>query len=292
MTELLKYYQQCYQQACLLELKALKPGNVGYHSDGHGMKVEQFEISATESAKGLFQPCSCVGERIYNAVAKTHAAVGDNTNLGIILLSAPIIEVLVRDVDHTQFAQSLNNVLQNLSIEDAKFAYRAIQLAMPGGMGEVAEQDVASEPSVTLYEAMQISSENDRIAYQYSHQYEDIFVHNLPIYRQYLQKWGSSQWAATALFLSQWVRVPDSLIIRKNGVLKAREISDMIAPLANRVLASEDPTDHVSDLLSLDNDLKLAGINPGTTADITVATLFVGMLESNSRSENKGRTKV
>ena len=56
----------------------------------------------------------------------------------------------------------------------------------------------------------------------------------------------------------------------------------MIAPLANRVLASMDPTDHVSDLLSLDNELKQAGINPGTTADITVATVFVAMLESDT----------
>jgi len=43
------------------------------------------------------------------------------------------------------------------------------------------------------------------------------------------------------------------------------------------VLASEDPTDYVSDLLSLDSELKQSGINPGTTADITVATLFVAM---------------
>ena len=122
-----------------------------------------------------------------------------------------------------------------------------------------------------------MSALNDRIAYQYAHQYEDIFVHNLPIYQSYLEKWGSSQWATTALFLSQWLRVPDTLIIRKKGLLKAREISDMIAPLASRVLASEDPTDYVSDLLSLDSELKQSGINPGTTADITVATLFVAM---------------
>ncbi len=273
-------YQELYQQACLLELKAIKPGNVGYHADGHGMKVEQFEISAAESALGLFEANLSVGERIYNAVNKTHHAVGDNTNLGIVLLCAPIAAALEFGNDPKQLRSRLEKILEQLTLADAEFAYRAIRLMMPGGMGEVEEQDITSQPTVTLLEAMQIAADKDRIAYQYACKYDDIFAHNLPIYWRYLEKWHSAQWAATAVYLSQWLRVPDSLIIRKKGLLKAREISDMIAPLAGSVLASEDPTDYVSELLSLDNDLKRAGINPGTTADITVVTLFVAMLES------------
>ena len=287
MSDLKHVYQQSYQQACLLELKAIKPGNVGYHSDGHGMRVEQFEISAIESSNGLFKPCSCIGERILNAVQATHEAVGDNTNLGIILLSAPIVDVLQKGVTYAQLRQDLSHVLRALSVQDAQYAYRAIQLALPGGMGKVENQDVANKPSVTLFEAMQMAADKDRVAYQYTHQYEDIFEHNLPIYWRYVEKWGSPQWATTAVFLSQWVRQPDSLIIRKKGLLKAREISDMIAPLADQVLASEDPADYVSDLLSLDNELKQAGINPGTTADITVATLFVAMLESDLKGKSR-----
>lgn len=275
-------YQQYYQQACQLELHAIKPGNVGYHADGHGMRVEQFEISAKVSSEALFGSSSCVGERIYKAVKATQDAIGDNTNLGIILLIAPIVEALNDTTEHTDLRLKLAKVLSKLSIIDAKYAYQAIQLAMPGGMGKVDNQDVAKEPSVTLLEAMQMSAQHDRIAFQYANQYEDIFEHNLPIYRQYLAQWRSQQWAATAVFFSQWLRVPDTLIIRKKGLLKAQEISDMIAPLANRVLASRDPTDHVSDLLSLDNELKQAEINPGTTADITVATVFVAMLESDT----------
>lgn len=263
-----------------MELKAIKPGNVGYHADGHGMRVNQFEISAEVSSKALFQPCSCVGERIYNAIKATHDAVGDNTNLGIILLLAPLVETLLTTSDGQLVLSDIENILSQLSIEDAKFTYQAIQLAMPGGMGRVKAQDIANEPSVTLFEAMQMSEHKDRVAFQYTHQYEDIFEHNLPTFWRYMDRWGSPQWAATAIFLSQWLRIPDSLIIRKKGLLKAREISDMIAPLANRVLASRDPTEHVSDLLSLDNQLKRAGINPGTTADLTVATLFVAAIES------------
>ena len=275
-------FQQYYQQACLLELRALKPGNVGYHSDGHGMTVNHFESSANASAVPLFTPSLDVGGRILAAVQATQAAVADNTNLGIILLVAPIAETLLAYGYNDHFRGNLAKVLANLSIEDAKHCYKAIQLAMPGGMGEVDQQDISSDPNVSLLEAMRLAAEHDRIAYLYTHDYEDIFEHNLPIYREYKDKWGSSEWAATAVFLSQWLRVADSLIIRKKGILKAREISDMIAPLANQVLASSDPAEYKSGLLSLDGDLKNVGINPGTTADITVATLFVAILESAS----------
>lgn len=275
-------FQQCYQQACLLELRALKPGNVSYYSDGHGMTVEHFELSANASASSLFMSSMGVGRRILDAVQATHAAVADNTNLGIILLVAPMAETLLVHGYDDHFRENLAKVLANLSIEDAKHCYKAIQLAMPGGMGEVDEQDISSDPSVSLLEAMRLSAEHDRIGYLYTHDYEDIFEHNLPIYRECEDKWGSSEWAATAVFLSQWLRVADSLIIRKKGILKAREISDMIAPLANQVLAASDPAEYKSGLLSLDSDLKNVGINPGTTADITVATLFVAMLESAS----------
>ncbi len=272
-------YIQCYKQACLLELRAIKPGNVGYHSSGHGMSVEQFELSAQVSAEPLFSDSEGVGERVLKAVNATHDAVADNTNLGIILLTAPIAEVLVNTGYSNKLRDYLKEVLSSLSVNDAKHCYKAIQRAMPGGMGKVDEQDISNEPTVSLFKAMQMSADKDRISYQYANGFSDIFEHNLPIYKEYLGKWGSPEWATTAVFLSQWLREPDSLIIRKNSLLKAREISDMIAPLANQVLASRDPTDHISGLLSLDGELKNAGINPGTTADITVVTLFVAMLE-------------
>ncbi|MFK8028560.1 MAG: triphosphoribosyl-dephospho-CoA synthase [Gammaproteobacteria bacterium] len=279
MTSAIESYRHCYREACLLELRALKPGNVGYHSDGHGMSVSQFELSAEASSKPLFSPCEGVGERILKAVNATHDAVADNTNLGIILLIAPIAQTLLNCGNNAQLKDNLAKVLLELSVEDAKYCYQAIQRAMPGGMGDVEDQDISEVPSVSLLEAMQLSSEKDRIGYQYANTFSDIFEHNLSIYREFLEKWGSQPWAVTAVFLSQWLRVPDSLIIRKKGLLKAREISDMIAPLANQVLASQDPTDHISGLLSLDSELKSVGINPGTTADITVATIFVAMLE-------------
>ena len=282
MENLAQRIGQCYAEACWLELQALKPGNVGHHADGHGMHVDQFMLSASASATALVEPCRGVGERIYKAVHATRQQVDDNTNLGIVLLAAPIVEAALRRENNQSLRFSLQQVLNNLTVQDARDCYAAIRLANPGGMGDVDEQDLTSEPDVTLQQAMQLAQGRDHIAFQYTHGYEDIFEYNLAIYRDFLNKWESAEWATTAVFLSQLGRVPDSLICRKYSVLKAREISDMIAPLATQVLASQDPMEFESRLLSLDGHLKSIGINPGTTADLTVATLFVVMLESAS----------
>ena len=274
--------RRSYLQACRLELNALKPGNVSVHSGGHGMSVDQFISSAEVSAEVITEPGIGVGERILNGVRATRQAVGDNTNLGILLLTCPLVEAALQVTEDLSLHDRLKSVLNRLSVEDARQCYRAIRIANPGGMGEVDQQDIADEPDITLLQAMRLSADRDRIAYQYIHNYIDIFEANLAIYSDYLKRWESPEWATTAVYLSQLVRVPDSLIGRKFGVLKAQEISDMIAPLAVQVLASQDPVLFENRLLSIDGHLKNIGINPGTTADLTVATLFVAALESAS----------
>ena len=282
MENLAQRVSQCYAEACWLELHALKPGNVGHHAEGHGMTVDQFVDSAQVSAIALTEPSASVGERIYKAVQATRKQVGDNTNLGIVLLAAPIIEAVLLQDSVNNLRSNLKVVLEQLTVNDARDCYTAIRLANPGGRGAVGDQDINNEPDITLLEAMRLAETRDRIAFQYTHDYSDIFEYNLIIYKDFLNKWRSSTWAATAVFLSQWMRAPDSLISRKHGVLKAQEISDMIAPLAVQVLASQDPMEFETRLLSIDGHLKNIGINPGTTADLTVATLFVAMLESAS----------
>ncbi len=264
----------------MLELRAIKPGNVGYHADGHGMKVQQFESSSAVSAAPLFDPDAVgVGERILQAVIATHQAVGDNTNLGIILLVAPLAQALINLPADQTLQIRLKTLLPALTIEDAVKCYQAINIAKPGGMGEVDDQDIGQTPQVTLFEAMRLAAERDIIAQEYTRNYQNLFKYNIDIYREFKSRWGSSEWAATAVYLSQLLKQPDSLIIRKNGLLKAREISDMIAPLANQVLAATDPSQFENELLSLDGQLKTSGINPGTTADMTVAAIFVAQLE-------------
>src|SRR5258708_20574752 len=83
--------RRAYLQACTMELQALKPGNVHVHAAGHGMTTADFERSAAVSVEPLTATATTVGRRIRDAVAATRAAVGSNTNLGIVLLAAPLI---------------------------------------------------------------------------------------------------------------------------------------------------------------------------------------------------------
>ena len=84
--------QQAYLEACEAELQAFKPGNVSIHSEGHGMTVADFRLSAKASAPHLCDPALSLGEKIFQAIASTREAVGCNTNLGIVLLAAPMME--------------------------------------------------------------------------------------------------------------------------------------------------------------------------------------------------------
>ena len=80
----------CFLQACWLDVAVRKPGNVSLASAGHRMQADMFLASAQAAVGPLFASGARVGERIEGAMAATWAAVGCNTNLGILLLAAPV----------------------------------------------------------------------------------------------------------------------------------------------------------------------------------------------------------
>jgi triphosphoribosyl-dephospho-CoA synthase len=79
-----------YIEACLAELDAPKPGNVHRFAPGHRMEVADFVRSAEASAAPIASRGARVGTRVRAAVEATLKGVGQNTNLGIILLCAPL----------------------------------------------------------------------------------------------------------------------------------------------------------------------------------------------------------
>ena len=92
-----------FLDACLGELDALKPGNVHRLAAGHNMTVEDFVASAEAAALSIGEKRLAVGERIRRAVEATRATVGQNTNLGIVLLAAPLANAaLLRGGDDLQ----------------------------------------------------------------------------------------------------------------------------------------------------------------------------------------------
>jgi triphosphoribosyl-dephospho-CoA synthase len=261
-----------YRNACLAELRALKPGNVHDFAEGHGGSVEDFEASARVSAPALTRRGASVGERVLGAVEATHVHVGWNTNLGIVLLCAPLAAAAERA---GSLRANLAEVLGMLSLADAANTFAAIRLASPGGLGQADRHDVAAPPMVDLRMAMAAAAGRDRIARAYVTEFAEVFEIGLAALRRARLRGLSDQWCATAVHMTFLSYAPDTHIERKFG----RESAERVRVRASEILrgVSLGP-DALAPLLAFDADLKKGDLNPGTTADFTVATLFAAAL--------------
>jgi triphosphoribosyl-dephospho-CoA synthase len=268
--------------ACEDELAALKPGNVHQFADGHGMTVADFQASARAAAPGLSRRNARIGRRILDATTATQAACGCNTNLGIILLCAPLAAAAdllasrAEAVTPDALAAATRELLADLDIDDAALAYRAIALANPGGLGRLEHEDVHEQPHVTLLEAMTLAAGRDRIATEYAQGYREIFDFALPLLRHRLVHDVLTQ-ATSLLFLALLARTVDSHLLRKFGDTTAQTVTRVAAEFLQR-FEREDHSELRNELLLWDQALKERGWNPGTCADLTVATLFAHRL--------------
>jgi triphosphoribosyl-dephospho-CoA synthase len=269
---------RAFLDACLAELDALKPGNVHRFGDGHGMTVADFAASAEAAAPLIGRKGVGVGERIRLAAAASRRAVGQNTNLGIILLAAPLAAAAL-DRHGGDLASRVRLILQDLTVADASEAYRAIRAIKPGGLGEAPRHDVASEPGVTLLEAMGAAEERDRIAWNYAHGFADIFQLGRKWLAQGRERWGEGPWAVTRVYLGFLAHLPDTLIERKFGARSASFVREEAAAIEAGFKESQAPETMIAPLMAFDRALKERGLNPGTSADLTVATLFAAALE-------------
>jgi triphosphoribosyl-dephospho-CoA synthase len=272
-----------YRDACLAELAALKPGNVHVFAGGHDMTTADFEVSAQTSAPAMGASGLSVGVRVFEAIRRTREAVGCNTNLGIVLLCAPLAQAALSSTGGT-LRERLKAVLQRLDVADAERAFAAIRLAEPAGLGRAPEHDVRAPPTVSLAVAMAAAADRDRIASQYASGFADVFELGLPRLRSGLDRWRSERWATTSAYLAFLAALPDSHIARKYGMERAQAVSAMAQPYAQRLDEADDPEGLAADLLAFDRGLKAAGINPGTSADLTVACLFVHRIENVERA--------
>ncbi len=267
-----------YRRACRLDVETRKPGNVSVHAGGHAMQAKDFLISAAASAAPLTEMQLGLGQRIHAAVAATRNRVGCNTNLGILLIAAPLLESFMRLGPGEDLRERLGRVLLATSIEDAVWCFKAICLAAPGGLGAVARHDVNKPAVVNLLEAMHAASESDRIAWQYVSRYADIFDVALPLLED--SPYTVLQDLIPTVYLLLLARIPDTHIRRKFGDAKAVEISQRAASLQTQLQACATPQAKIALLDEMDRELKHAGINPGTSADLTVGALLAQQLVS------------
>jgi triphosphoribosyl-dephospho-CoA synthase len=284
-----KQIARLVQEACIREACAPKPGNVNRKHDFSDTSLEDFLVSAVAIGHAFENAARVsVGQIIRQATKDCRRHVRSNTNLGIILLLAPLVKASLAAVENSEAGgranagkvrEFLHAVLQSLTVGDTRLVYAAIRAANPGGLSRVPEQDVHEEPSVTLLEAMQLAGNRDSVASEYVTEFEITYSIGLPALGEALSEGINFSDAVVQAFLTILSRVPDTLIARKNGAETAGQVSRR----AEEVLAQGGiySSRGRENILELDRALRDPShkLNPGTTADLTAAAVFLALLE-------------
>ena len=265
------------QLACLLEVSAPKPGNVSPGRHFADLRYEDFLASAL----AIGEPMAGAGERgvgttIRLAVEATEKLTRSNSNLGIVLLFAPLARAA--SLAGTSLHDVLKQVLDATTVEDAREAYVAIRLAQPGGLARAESQDVSSEPTMTLVEVMRLAAHRDTIASEYATGFDVTFGLGVPVLER--ARHDGLPWddAVVETFLTLLAAVPDTHIARRSG---SRLAADVTAQAGQVLAAGGVRTDAgrraIDDFDRGLRDARNSG-NPGTTADLTAAAIFVVLL--------------
>lgn len=263
----------------MTELNALKPGNVSRYAAGHGMEAQDFIKSAELTSPILCDPTLSVGERILQSVRITFSAVACNTNLGMLMLFAPLVRAA--EIGRSSLRVHLGTVLRELDAQDTAYVFEAIRTAAPGGLGDSRKYDVNTplRSETTLQRAMSEAGHRDLIARQYMTDFADIFSYGLPKLQSFTTRWGSVEWAATGCYMGFMTELPDSHIARKFGVALAEKIKISALPIAKALQKKDNPADATNMLLAFDKELKEQGINPGSNADLVATSLLAYYLQ-------------
>jgi triphosphoribosyl-dephospho-CoA synthase len=269
---------EAFIASCRDEIEAPKPGNVHAFAGGHDMEGEHFLKSARAAAAPLAAPGARVGTRVRQAVEATRNAVSMNTNLGIILLCAPLARAAEGLGAPTALQAGLAETLDTLEASDSADVFAAIVRASPGGLGRAERYDVHGEAPPSLLEAMREASGRDMVARQYVTGFADVFQTGISALTraQSLGRGGYS--VALGVYLAFLAGFPDSHILRKHGREAAQGVMAEAQNLASRFATEGGDRLFMFELLALDRRLKGDRINPGTSADLTVATLFAARL--------------
>jgi triphosphoribosyl-dephospho-CoA synthase len=276
------------QLACLLEASAPKPGNVSPGRHFADLRYEDFLASAA----AIGTPFGGVADRplgltIRLAVESTSRWTGTNTNLGIVLLLAPLARAAAIDDPGNRGLQTLTKrVLEATTLDDAREAYAAIRLAAPGGLGRAPSQDVATEPTQSLLEVMCLAADRDQVAREYATGFATTFERGAPTLAAARRDGLSWDDAIVETFLTLLAAHHDTHIVRRSGPETAARVSGLAqAALRARGGRSARGRDAID---AMDSALRDAthSANPGATADLTAAAIFVVLLQGGWRSEN------
>lgn len=299
-----KHIAQCLQLAILLEVSTNKPGNVNFTVGFEGTRAEHFLSSAVAAAPSFEEAANCgikiankklpiskagIGEIIKACVTDISAwQKGGNTLLGTVMLFAPIAVAAGMTKTKNDFVfdmstlrANMKSVIESTTAQDAVALYEAVHIANPSGLNTSNELDVNNPKSkqqllkdnISLLKVFQIGAPYDDVCSEWVNNYPITFTEAYPHLMEQLKTKGDLNQAIVHTFLKILSEHPDTFIARKAGTHKAQEIShDAKEALKLGGLTTSAGKKRISDL-----DLTLRGsgnrLNPGTTADLTAATL-------------------
>ena len=264
---------QQVQLACVLEVSAAKPGNITPAHDFPDTTYADMVRSALALGPvfaGSRARERGVGDLIADGVRATACVADVNTNLGIVLLFAPLVRAAATRRAAEPLRGAIERTLAQLDVHDAAAAFAAIALADPGGLGDAPEHDVRRPARVSLREAMTVAAHRDSIASEYATGYAIVFDTGLPLLLRALRDGIGTLDAIVSVHLGVLASHPDSLIARKAGQTAALAVS----------AAAREVRDGRRSLADFDASLRMPGHrhNPGTSADLVAATLLAALL--------------
>ena len=275
--------RRAYRQACALDVNVLKPGNVSVMASGHGMSATDFLASAEVTAPVLTRADLNLGDAIRECARVTQLRAHCNTNLGIILLCVPLAHAALACDTIDGLSMNIKRLVASASVSDTQGVFDAIAILSPAGLGGSVQYDARQQADTKLLPVMQFAAQRDHIAWQYANGFTDVLGFGNRSFLQTVQGGAGSRQellerATVEIFLNFLCDVPDSHIVRKHGAYMADVVRDE-ARIKKEVYDSLDTNaDRLTFLRQYDQELKIRSINPGTSADLTVATLFVSLL--------------
>ena len=255
----------CGAVASILEAAAAKPGNVHPHAPFPDLTFSDLVAAGLAIAPALEAAAEKpLGRTILDAVTAARSATRSNANLGIVLL--------VADDQGPATPSAVEQVFGLLAAADAAAIWTAIQAARPGGLGTSSRWDLAGPPPPDIRAAMQVSAGHDTIARLWARGYDELFTGPVADLAAAIAAGVPLETAIIRSHLRQLARRADSLIVRRHGEATAAEVSARAADLIAREEDARWPVAVAEFDASLRQPRRL---NPGTTADLVAAALYI-----------------
>jgi triphosphoribosyl-dephospho-CoA synthase len=268
----------CAELAMLLEVSATpKPGNVDRTHDFEDVTYDHFLASAVGVFPVFKKAASAthhIGALIRDAVqASTTWQCAGNCHFGAILLLIPLCAAARKSSTISTLKANLVNVVTHTTSEDAIRFYESFQLVhvrVEEGhcldVNDPASLETIQQQDLTLWDVMKLSSPNDTIAKEWTEGFPRTF-HGADLLMRYVASGMSINDAIPHLFLQLLSEFPDTLVAKKFDAHVAIEVSKKATDVIKRGGTND-----------FDKELIARHINPGTTADIVVGSLFVALL--------------